>query len=294
MSKTTEIGCNQEIDLAIKAAPTDSDKEYARKEWKERKHTWAASARQHSAVLLHVDTTNSVENFHSVIKSHNSGKSLKKKYSITGLVAHLRVLGQRIKEDAKRANEEFRTKHLKEVEQMPELRLFPYPVQKLIMRELDSTREMTEEEPDYIDPNNVTCDCLFFRNYDILTREQWQDFAFMFEDSGYEIYEGRGREYLGDGIRQEIGAPDRRTLTFKELLERLRTRYYELDEDVSATYSGDSERRENTMNLWISSLQRSCAAYLTDDNLEYIINSSGRVAGSEEEVEEVFEDEDDV
>ncbi|KAK9349806.1 hypothetical protein V1523DRAFT_356425 [Lipomyces doorenjongii] len=167
---------------------------------------------------------------------------------------------------------------------------------------------MTEEEPDYIDPNNVTCDCLFFRkyflpcrhiflsdmSYDILTREQWQDFAFMFEDSGYEIYEGRGREYLGDGIRQEIGAPDRRTLTFKELLERLRTRYYELDEDVSATYSGDSERRENIMNLWISSLQRSCAAYLTDDNLEYIINSSGRVAGSEEEVEEVFEDEDDV
>ncbi|KAK9320511.1 hypothetical protein V1517DRAFT_207231 [Lipomyces orientalis] len=113
----------------------------------------------------------------------------------------------------------------------------------------------------------------------------------MFEDSGYEIYEGRGREYLGDGIHKEIGAPDRRTLTFKDLLERLRTRYHELDEDVTATYGGDSEQRENIMNLWISSLQRSGVAYLTDDNLEYIINSSERVAESEEEVE-VFEDND--
>ncbi|KAK9320882.1 hypothetical protein V1517DRAFT_328043 [Lipomyces orientalis] len=57
-----------------------SDKEYIRKEWKERKHMWAAYARQHSAVLLQVDTINSIENFHSVIKSHNSDKSLKKKY----------------------------------------------------------------------------------------------------------------------------------------------------------------------------------------------------------------------
>ncbi|KAJ8098592.1 hypothetical protein POJ06DRAFT_292209 [Lipomyces tetrasporus] len=113
-----------------------------------------------------------------------------------GLAAHLRVLEQRIK-DAKRRSPH---KTSKEVEQMPELRLFPYPVQKLIIRELESTRDMTEEEPEYIDPNNVRYDCLFYRKYllpfflsdmtyDILTRERWQDFAFMFEDSGYEIYE---------------------------------------------------------------------------------------------------------
>ncbi|KAK9330910.1 hypothetical protein V1520DRAFT_339144 [Lipomyces starkeyi] len=113
----------------------------------------------------------------------------------------------------------------------------------------------------------------------------------MFEDSGYEIYEGRGRDYL-DHIQQENGAPDRRALTFKELLERLRTRYYELEEDVAATYGG--EQRENVMNLWISLLQRSCAAYLTDDTLDYITNSGVREPGNEEEVEEVYEDEDDV
>ncbi|KAK9315909.1 hypothetical protein V1522DRAFT_69693 [Lipomyces starkeyi] len=83
MSKTTEIGCDQEIDLAIQAAQTDSDREYIKKEWKERKHIWAAYARQHSAVLLQADTTNSVENYHSVIKSHNTGKSLKNKYEFS-------------------------------------------------------------------------------------------------------------------------------------------------------------------------------------------------------------------
>ncbi|KAK9482000.1 hypothetical protein V1527DRAFT_477777 [Lipomyces starkeyi] len=41
---------------------------------------WAAYARQHSAILLQIDATNGVENFNSLIKKHNSGKSLRQKY----------------------------------------------------------------------------------------------------------------------------------------------------------------------------------------------------------------------
>ncbi|KAK9434571.1 hypothetical protein V1505DRAFT_360505 [Lipomyces doorenjongii] len=59
---------------------------------------------------------------------------------------------------------------------------------------------MAQDQPDF----------LADISYDILTGEQWYDFAFMFEDSGYEVYDGRGREYLEEGIREEIGAPTRR------------------------------------------------------------------------------------
>ncbi|KAK9390180.1 hypothetical protein V1515DRAFT_576710 [Lipomyces mesembrius] len=69
--------------------------EYIRKEWHCIMHMFATYARQHSAILLQIDATDAGENFNSQIKSNNSGKSLEHKYSITGLVAHLRVLGNR-------------------------------------------------------------------------------------------------------------------------------------------------------------------------------------------------------
>ncbi|KAK9233853.1 hypothetical protein V1525DRAFT_392049 [Lipomyces kononenkoae] len=183
LSKTTEIGCDNEIDLAMRAAPTDRDRDYIRKEWQERKKMWAAYARHHSAILLQIDTTNCVENFHS-------GKSLKHKYSIKGLVAHLIDIGERIMEDARRAAENFRTKHLNEAEHIPELRMFPLPTQKLI-GEIHAMTQNGDEDIDLNDGNDVQCDCIFFRKYflpcrhiflanatsDILTEAQWNYFA---------------------------------------------------------------------------------------------------------------------
>jgi hypothetical protein len=94
--------------------PTDRERQYIQKEWI-RKKMLAVYARQHSAVI---DTTNGVENFHSVIAKHNSGKSLRQQYvssplsayilavsqiadSIRRLVARLLGIGERIQADAK-------------------------------------------------------------------------------------------------------------------------------------------------------------------------------------------------
>ncbi|KAK9237478.1 hypothetical protein V1525DRAFT_403724 [Lipomyces kononenkoae] len=52
----------------------------------------------------------------------------------------------------------------------------------------------------------------------------------MFEESGFEIYESVTNEYARDGIHDEIGTPERRALTCKEILERLRRKYYEMEE----------------------------------------------------------------
>ncbi|KAK9327144.1 hypothetical protein V1520DRAFT_372265 [Lipomyces starkeyi] len=199
---------------------------YIRKEWKDRKKLWAAYARLHSAILLQINTTNGVENFHSVIKKHNSGKSLRQKYSITGLVAHLLALGERIQEEAKRSAPKFRTQHLKKADELPQLKRFPLPVQKLIVEELDALRQMGDE--DLI----VSTKTRYNRTYEILTEDHWNNFVFMFENRGFDVYEGRGQEPAREGDRGDIGAPARRALTLKETLERLRSRYYELRREL--------------------------------------------------------------
>ncbi|KAK9327796.1 hypothetical protein V1520DRAFT_28028 [Lipomyces starkeyi] len=151
---------------------------------------------------------------------------------------------------------------------------------------------MGDEDPDRIDEDKVQCDCLFFRKYylpcrhiiladrtdEILTEDHWNNFVVMLENRGFDVYEGRGQEPAREGDRGDIGAPARRALTFKETLERLLSRYYELKEGV------DPQQRENMMNLWLRSLQRASADFLTEEGTTYIINveRERREAGGEE------------
>lgn len=59
--RKTQMGCDDSIQQALKAAPTDKIRQYIEKEWMETKHQWAAYARQHSCLLLQCMTTNAVE-----------------------------------------------------------------------------------------------------------------------------------------------------------------------------------------------------------------------------------------
>ena len=75
------------------------------------------------------------------------------------------------------------------------------------------------------------CDCEFFHKYQLPCRDIWaqhqlfgtlkeEDFdrwAFMWEDSGFELYEGITSEYYERGIDGEIGAPARRRLDMSGL-----------------------------------------------------------------------------
>ncbi|KAK9358542.1 hypothetical protein V1504DRAFT_460746 [Lipomyces starkeyi] len=95
------------------------------------------------------------------------------------------------------------------------------------------------------------------------------------KDSELEIYDGRGHEYPGEGLRTEIGVPVRRTLTFKEILERLRTRYYELEENIAATQRVDSEWHEEVMTH--------CNARV----VEYILNTEREQGEDDERAAEI-------
>ncbi|KAK9427539.1 hypothetical protein V1505DRAFT_350836 [Lipomyces doorenjongii] len=85
-------------------------------------------------------------------------------------------------------------------------------------------------------------------------------------DSGFEVYESVTNEYIHNGIYDEIGAPERRALTCKEILESLRTRCYELEEDLLEQVG--PEERTRIMEAWLASLRKSSHPYLTDENLD--------------------------
>ncbi|KAK9361782.1 hypothetical protein V1504DRAFT_439398 [Lipomyces starkeyi] len=157
--------------------------------------------------------------------------------------------------------------------------LLDYSDSEYAVVHLYALRHIGDDDPDRIDEDNVLWDCPFFRKYyhifladrthEILTEDHWKNFVVMFENRGFEVYEGRGQEPAREGDRGDIGAPARRALTLKETLERLRSRYYELEEAI------DPEQRENTMN---SSLAYHCKG------TTYIINveRERREAGGEE------------
>ncbi|KAJ8098091.1 hypothetical protein POJ06DRAFT_258515, partial [Lipomyces tetrasporus] len=105
----------------------------------------------------------------------------------------------------------------------------------------------------------------------ILTEDHWNDFVVMFANRGFEVYEGHGREPSREGDRGDIGAPTRRALTLKETLERLRR-------------DSDPDQRENLVNLWLGSLRRASADFLTEEGTTCIINAERerRETGGEE------------
>ncbi|KAI9744336.1 MAG: hypothetical protein M1835_002794 [Candelina submexicana] len=55
----------------------------------------------------------------------------------------------------------------------------------------------------------------------------------MFEDSGFELYEQIGTEYYEREIEEEIGAPVQQHLNMREVLNSVKSRFYELKEQVA-------------------------------------------------------------
>lgn len=68
MFKKTKIGCEELIQRAIQKSPYDKLKNYIRRNYAKNTEKWALHARQHSALLLQVSSTNALESYHSELK----------------------------------------------------------------------------------------------------------------------------------------------------------------------------------------------------------------------------------
>jgi hypothetical protein len=72
MHRLTRAGCEANIQQAVELAPTSTVKNYIIKNYTKNTEKWALWARQHSPLLLQVTTTNTLESYHSELKSTTS------------------------------------------------------------------------------------------------------------------------------------------------------------------------------------------------------------------------------
>lgn len=171
----SSIGCEQSIEAAIHSAPEDK-KEYICREWWSTRHQWAYYARQHSCLLLQCMTKNSVESWHKSVKHHAEGKEAMSKFSLSGAVEHIFSIGYQWELRATKAATIFRTTRTVECAKYPDLALFPGLVQMLIVAQLNKAiKAIDKDKPSTTQlPDNLTCQCQFYRSYQLPCSHIWQ------------------------------------------------------------------------------------------------------------------------
>jgi hypothetical protein len=118
----------------------------------------------------------------------------------------------------------------------------------------EEPREFTiEDSQDGVMPS--VCDGTFFWQWQLPYKHVWhhyvtfgsltpaimKEWEWMWEDRGFELYEGRTTEYIEKGIREEIGVLFRRRLDLREVLDSLKSRWYQLEAEVAHMLSEDTD-----------------------------------------------------
>ncbi|RHZ74083.1 hypothetical protein Glove_227g182 [Diversispora epigaea] len=228
MHKRTKIGCEKLIQEAINNCTVPVIRNYIKRNYVKNMQQWALWARQHSPLLLQVTTTNPLESYHSELKRLTSSS-----HGLIGAVHNIVDIDCKKRTDSERAAFDFRIKKVSaygvDNDIIGEIHKFPFPIQHLLVKEACAVMDRIEKG---------------------------KGFQEMFEESGYEIYEGRESvvEFAQTGPQKE--AEDRR-LTVVELTERVRDKYWSVEEmgDVKKTEAFIS-MLETSLNPIISKIDK--------------------------------------
>ncbi|RHZ83460.1 hypothetical protein Glove_92g68 [Diversispora epigaea] len=126
--------------------------------------------------------------------------------------------------DFERVAFDFRTKKVSaygvDTDIIEEIHRFPFPLQHLLIKEACSIMDRIEKVQYMLPCKHIFHEHIYGSNK-LLTSEAWKGFQGMFEESGYEIYEGH--EYLIEFVetKQQKEVEDRR-LTVVGLTESSR------------------------------------------------------------------------
>jgi len=144
-----------------------------------------------------------------------------------------------------------------------EIHKFPFPIQRLLIKEACAVMDRIEKGKCTPGLTSLDCYCLFrnryllpckhifhehmYGNIKLLTADVWEMFQRIFEESAYEVYESRKSviEFMQTEQQKKI---ENQKLTVAELTERIRDRYWSVEE------MGDVERTENFISMLETSL----------------------------------------
>ena len=189
------------------------------------------------------------------------------RFSLEGIAKHADAIDKEWDLKASVAERKFRSTILPQVAEYPHLQKLPSPVQALLVTEIDAANNLlsSADEPRDLD-DKITCDCEFYRKYQLPYRDIWVQhilfntlqeehfarWAFMWEDQGFELYEGISSEYYTRDVDSEVGAPARRRLDLRETLESLKSKYYDLEETVTQL---PPDLADDVIKRWVARLE---------------------------------------
>ncbi|CAB5153416.1 unnamed protein product [Rhizophagus irregularis] len=240
MHKRTKIGCEKLIQEVIDNCTVSSVQNYIKRNYMKNTERWALWAHQHSPLLLQITSTNPLESYHSKIKTLTSSK-----HGLIGAVQNIINVDLKKRSDSEKVAFDFRTKkisaHGVEDDIIEEIHKFPFPLQRLIVKEACAVMNR------YL----LLCKHIFhehmYGNTKLLTADVWRMFQEMFEESGFEIYESRESVITFIQTEQQKEVENRR-LTVAELTERVRDRYWRVEE------MGDAKRTEAFISMLETSI----------------------------------------
>jgi len=261
-NRRTEPGARDSVEQAIRYAASPEKARYIQVNWLANLRMWANCAREHSALLLQVLSTNANEAFHRSLKSlaKLTKLTIHPKYSLSGIIGKIAECALQYDARAQKTAYDWSRKKLIAAVEYPWLNLFPYPVQLLLLVEIKAADDLAESglEPEY--SGISTCDCRFARSYWLPCRHvlcayncgsidepDWASAAEQFEESGFEVYYTRALVESEDDDHVTISRVVQAKQVTGEILDSVRTRFFELTEYSDSL---DSEEQSRLLIRW--------------------------------------------
>ena len=114
--------------------------------------------------------------------------------------------------------------------------------------------------------DELSCTCLLYRQYQLpcshlwqfnrmsnaFAEADWKRWAYMFEEGGFEFYESATKEYVTRDIYDEPDRPSKHMLDVREVLDEIKSKFYELE---AGTAEWEDDVRERISAQWVAMLQ---------------------------------------
>ena len=117
--------------------------------------------------------------------------------------------------------------------------------------------------------DELLCDCLFYRQYqlpcshifqfdniaNVIKEENWQIWAYAFEESGFEHYESTNVEYIKSGVYDEPDGPSKHMLQVREVLDDIKNHFHAIEDNMKAMdFSAD--KRHQISKQFVANLRQ--------------------------------------
>ncbi len=237
---------------------------------------WANYAREHSALLLQVTSTNPIEAFHRALKAlaKITKRTIRPKYSLAGIIQLVAQCADQYDARAQRAEYDWSRSQLSAVSEHPWLGEFAYQIQLLLLDEIKEAERLAEAGAD--SDSRLTesgkCECHFGRSYWLPCRHviyafeflgeieepNWKEFSEQFDESGFEVYTSRALVEV-DNEAMPVSRDLRAKLVTSEALDSIRTRFFEVAEFSDSL---DSDEKDRLLRRWEEELADFSSAFI--------------------------------